>query len=594
MTNKEGPVTRPETFSFGPGDAIRNHESKQQLDADVIKSELAQPKRLSEMPVMRILKSQLDKNQEDIIENHPGLPQQIIALSLAQRFNSIDAYKRVTEQPGFGLKEHEFFDSPKEIEPLLSKLQIELRQAALDIRSTRSNARIDFDNGWLYVIQGQRNETSHRIYLSPAVDSMAEIFHKLALAIPENVAYQMKTIDIASGATGKFGSTRSWDLARIDKIVLYASEDSLSDLLNAVNKVHTDNRAAFTGRPAPGGGSIAPLSGVSIGLQPQKHADQEITGSMTIAQRLEETLAKATEQRFLDEMKGHPNTESAFRTTAAEYLWAALTKEGDRLYWSAFSTEEAKELSQCYMQAIWYEAIKSSLNGQPKLPSSIEDTFFQYLKRTNLKLSPEQQSRLRGEPRLRDASAPDGLTSKIYRRAILTAGMALAFNAQLANGDLPSNGLTELISRGEEVSQDRLVMIDGIYPGKELERLALKSLVYPGTADENYDEVYFETESGNIYAIWRLPNGQYGLANAESNRGKGSDLRGQTLDTADLEQLILERGKPFIYKSSSSTIIKSIIGLRSQNISQSSEGSSQTRPKQSDIRQRFRAIIQTT
>lgn len=106
---------------------------------------------------------------------------------------------------------------------------------------------------------------------------------------------------------------------------------------------------------------------------------------------------------------------------------------------------------------------------------------------------------------------------------------------------------------------NRALIIEDKYLGREVDGFMLKSLTEPMLGNDAFSEVYFKTESGNMYLIHEFPNefggrGNWVLRNTEDWK------KVITLFEQDIEDGQLETGKPFEYGlGGHTTIVTQII-----------------------------------
>jgi len=92
------------------------------------------------------------------------------------------------------------------------------------------------------------------------------------------------------------------------------------------------------------------------------------------------------------------------------------------------------------------------------------------------------------------------------------------------------------------------VAVDGKYGGAQLQVFDTSMLQPEMIGSDQYNEVYFETTSGNTYCVYQSDSdGGYYLVDARSNVGRGNKISGYQLTSKDLSNFIISVGSPFMY-----------------------------------------------
>ena len=155
-------------------------------------------------------------------------------------------------------------------------------------------------------------------------------------------------------------------------------------------------------------------------------------------------------------------------------------------------------------------------------------------------------------------------------------------------GSLEQNGRPE-VGRAGEI--DRTILVDGKIRGLERSRLSLSEF----SQAPSFKECFFETESGNIYGIFKQ-HPDLILADARSNAGQGGQSRGALL-SEDSEEL--QVGQPLRYgKGSTSPITQIIVVTDAHLLSGGADralsqavAQEETEGRMSDLRRRFHEIV---
>lgn len=101
----------------------------------------------------------------------------------------------------------------------------------------------------------------------------------------------------------------------------------------------------------------------------------------------------------------------------------------------------------------------------------------------------------------------------------------------------------------------RPTLVDGHIRGLECNQLSLTSF----NEASSFQECYFDTQSGNIYVLLKIPEGGLFMADARSNIGKGDGMRGNLVSENEMSQAVLEVGQPLRLANSNTSVIKRII-----------------------------------
>jgi len=446
----EGKVTQG-TGSSPEGTQARTEQLGQKeqvvLDTEEIRRQLESGVALDKLPAIKILGLQIDKNYQDIYKKVAKVAQEMrplnnldIAYSLAVRFLKPSLYQRISEQP-FGLKDFERFDNPNDLASLMPQILEELGQARRTIAQKRPEVKFSEYDGWLYLKQGHKGETAYRIYLSPKPIAIGRVFSDLAMEIPGNIGYQMKTFDHPSRQ----------EATRIDKIIVYCSEDNFDAILGAVGRVYERHRDDFQGRLGPGGGAVELSEGVSVAKQPtQKPGQQEVTGTQEVEKRIKEKLDEKLPIVTRKAFKQYKSVQEAYKSDEGRFLWAAMSdrKEGvvKGLYFPdnlVVPKDQKDNLAQAYLETLYNATVRNYVEGKRVLISDIKSTFLKAVRARNIPLTDKQFDFLQNRsPYIYQEYY---ISDKIVAAARY-AGLAIAFYEKIKAGQAPSDAFREILA----------------------------------------------------------------------------------------------------------------------------------------------------
>jgi len=97
-------------------------------------------------------------------------------------------------------------------------------------------------------------------------------------------------------------------------------------------------------------------------------------------------------------------------------------------------------------------------------------------------------------------------------------------------------------------AEGRAVLLEGCQLGREVRGFELRHLRPGAMGGDAFTEVYFATDSGNLYAVWRdARSGDCHMADARSNWNRGASLTGNTLPEEQVAAMRLQVGQPLDY-----------------------------------------------
>lgn len=413
--------------------------SKSRFDPEQIRRTLSMEVPVSELPATDVVARQLDRNQEDILRKAPSASRQQVALSLAVRLKGVGFYQRISEQAMFGPKDYERYDDPAILTQRLPEIRRGLDDAVKRIMENRPTARIIRENGWLYVDQGKHN-TDYRIYLSPDPGSIGKVFSALALEIPENVRYQMKTFD---------NPTHGQDVSRLDKIIIYVSDGDLDTVLTALGRVYDSNQQSFAGRPAPGGGKIVPAEGVSITAQSDKEVNgNKVTGTHEAASAIEERLPEIARKIARKGFVKHKDATSASLSDEGRFFWSMMELDQDRIARNMYAGKESlsedqrRGLAEVYARILFTAAMYGFSEGRPISVSVIKQSFLKAIQgRVHLRQSQLQYLLTERLSPFEIDSVQTTVSDTLER-----TGLAIAFNNGLEKSQSAGATFRKLVS----------------------------------------------------------------------------------------------------------------------------------------------------
>ncbi len=411
-----------------------------EFDASLIRQALEKTPKVKDLPATNILADQLDKNIPDILTKLPNAKTQEIALSLAARFFKRSLYQRISEQAIFGPSDFERFDNQKDFEGKMPEISAGIDAASKLITEKRPNTHLLVENGWLYAEQGT-HKTDYRIYLSPAPQQIGKVFVDLALNMPQDVQYQMKTFD---------RPTHPSDVTRMDKIIMYISSDNLPAVLKTLATTYKQNEVSFKDRPAPGGGIVSPADGISIGKQSQERGPDgsKVTGTQKVATEIEEALEKRLPEITRTRMGKYSNANEAGLSDEGKLLWHTMEVNQDaiaRLWYlgeNKPTKEQAASLSRDYLKALWTAAL---FHYTEHVPISVDQIRQRFIKdaaqNANLDTSQMQYLLTQQSAHLTERAVTERLNHSVYK-----TGLAIAFNEGLAEGKKPGETFKQLLA----------------------------------------------------------------------------------------------------------------------------------------------------
>jgi len=230
-----------------------------------------------------------------------------LAIRLYQYISFKGLYSLLAQDNSLTLIKEKKIDDFESIERELSNLRTKFAKLVSFITEwTKSNNRKDVSivrsSESFYIVHGKRDKTDYSIFLSPRVDSVYDIFEDLFNAIPHDIGYYMRTVNI-----GGFRDVyAAGALSLLDKIVIYCSEKDFDRIWQKVYEVYKRHQGAFNKRPQPADGIIAPLPGVSIANQSEseetknlQHIDEVLRSK--IKEQLEKQVRRNIEgQNFIN------------------------------------------------------------------------------------------------------------------------------------------------------------------------------------------------------------------------------------------------------------------------------------------------------
>ena len=107
--------------------------------------------------------------------------------------------------------------------------------------------------------------------------------------------------------------------------------------------------------------------------------------------------------------------------------------------------------------------------------------------------------------------------------------------------------------------------------------------------NDAFTEMYFETESGNEYKVFRGRDGRWLMMDARVNQGKRpEEMKGTVLSEEDLEKGVLRVGKSFEYgKGGRTTVITKITAVNGNRMYSPDYLKDYTEGNVSNVRQEF-------
>lgn len=390
---------------------------------------------LHETPAARLLALQVDRNVAHFRGEDPRVISQVIALRVAHRMLEIPMYNRISGQPFYGPKSYERVDTYEDAQRKQSGVIRAIHQVATELEADASN-KMEFENAWMYVTRNRRGDTAYRIYLSPEVMHVAEIFRDLAMSVPRDLGFQMKTFDDQAGYA---------ELARNDKIILYASDTSVDRLFQTVREVYARHQSAFSGRLFPPGGLPTEMSGVSVARQSKEKSQLgNKTGTEIVAQDLDERITERASALVRGRFEAYRDRLMEVSVNdEGRFLCATLVKLGEGNKWHtdrqwpgpehAFSEEVRKQVGAAFGRAVYRSLAGALVQGSRRQSQTDIHRFFCEELRSVSLTSPQRNA---------FASAPSagamvmfGLREdEIVRNAIRMTGVGMAIHSGMVSG----------------------------------------------------------------------------------------------------------------------------------------------------------------
>jgi len=258
--------------------------------------------------------------------------------------------------------------------------------------------------------------------------------------VPENVGYQMKTF-------GDPGEPQ--EVSRIDKIIIYCSEDNFSQILQSVNQTCIQNEEAFRGRLSPGGGTISPLEGVSIAKEPIAVNDQDkITGTQEIARKVDKKLLEITSMIAREELSKYSSVDEARQSVAGKLLWASFTGGRELMAHHMYipdnpTTQQKNELARMYNEALYYSLVKHYVSDENLSLSATKKLFLQIVENRGIRLTKGQQDYLENSPMY--MYGKQGNDNQV-NEAIKRCGFSIALTTKINGGKLASSAIVDILS----------------------------------------------------------------------------------------------------------------------------------------------------
>jgi hypothetical protein len=182
---------------------------------------------------------------------------------------------------------------------------------------------------------------------------------------------------------------------------------------------------------------------------------------------------------------------------------------------------------------------------------------------------------------------------------MLRQGQLIADTMSIEGRQKPFNGAEP--EQELEVRQGEPVLVDGRL-GSNVRLFALTDLRVSQLGTGGYNEIFFETLSGNIYHVYRLDRDNLAIVDAKGNKGRRNELYGSILSPSEVEQAVLKVGEVFAFGKGSSTseIVRIIAVTGKQFVSGQPDADTtkriadrETRGNVTDIKQRFERQLQS-
>lgn len=199
-----------------------------------------------------------------------------LASAVAVLFLSRDLYVRVINEPANQWYEfcHEFADF-KPLEKEISQRMTDVLKRVTD-SSVQLGLTVSDEPEWFHIFRGPMAgpdmdlpKSDYRIYLSPDPKMLPQVVERLALEMPSDVFFHLKTWQPESW--------RRLGFARFDNMVLYIDRENFKAVWQQCHKLVLSLPEAFSKSPTPPGGLHSVFPGVSAVRNDRKETGTQFT-----------------------------------------------------------------------------------------------------------------------------------------------------------------------------------------------------------------------------------------------------------------------------------------------------------------------------
>lgn len=400
---------------------------------------------LERTPAADLIAFQVERNIEQAQRERPTAPLQVHALMTAERLLDVPMYNRLSGQPFFGPKPYERVDTFDAMKVRRHEVVSGIAHAHRVLQADPTNT-IDHKNAWMALTRNDIGATAYRIYLSPDVGAVGDIFLDIAESVPRDLGFQMKTFDDRAGYA---------EIARVDKIIVYGSEEEIDRLFATVRYVYVRHANAFHERMFPPGGLPTEMPGVSVARQSQvAHGSEKKTGTQVLAEamdtRMRDRGTTVAKQYFLQfRHKLHEVT----RADEGRFLHGAMARMAAGVKWHAEKKwpSEAEQLpedvrkgvSGAYARAMFRQTARALALGDRVSLKECKGTMMEELQ--SVPLTSAQRYAFQSAPTIGDMVMFGADEKDLVKTSIQMTGIALALHSGLRTGESAGDAFRHLL-----------------------------------------------------------------------------------------------------------------------------------------------------
>jgi len=422
---------------------LETKEEGNNLDPTLIREHLEEDKDISELPVTDILAEQVDRGRENLVKNNPDLTYEEQARVLAEAFYKESLYGLTINEPRTLPPAFDEIPNQEKVNSILNNIYA----SAEKLKEERRDVNIEEASRWLWITSGMKlateedynynNRVKYRVYLSPSSENIGAMLHDIGATIPEHIQYKMKTFD---------GTVNTNEIPRVDKIVIYCTNNNFNPIVNTISKVEVKN-AYLKDRPVPGGGNYSPMSGISFA----KEVPGE-SGSTIIASQLEKRLTE-TSWRDLSKYISSFEDKKKLLDSNVWTLWERIQEDSKEEILSIANNyrsfkqilEEQDNESREILENLLFETFVARLNNRlsSKLGKS-EEYINNFLndERIVRKFGYETTERIKVM-----VNNPNKETQKIMNKIVMKTVLTMRITNALQNGEKASEGIINALRK---------------------------------------------------------------------------------------------------------------------------------------------------